>query len=123
MSKFCIDQNINKPVECDFACLIEREDALSKVQNFVDMLTVEKRGILRVVGNRGSGRTRFLNEIAQRYVESAFDLGFINSEEKVNTVDTESEFWVIDTEKVDILNFEKDIVNRLLESKKWVLFY
>jgi len=70
------------PIEIDFPCLVEREEALLKVQNFLDMLTVKERGILRVVGGFGTGRTRFLSEIAKRAVECGFELGFINAEEK-----------------------------------------
>ena len=103
MNKSCMKLIECKPVELDFSCLIEREEALLKVQNFFEMLTKKERGILRVAGNYGVGRTRFLNEIAKKAIECGFELGFINNEE-------ESKFQVAAaSEKVDILNFEKNI--------------
>ncbi len=118
MSNSCIKQNINKSVECDFSCLIEREEALLKVRSFFDTLAAEKRGILRVVGNHGSGRTRFLNEIAQRAVEYGFELGFINAEAKTSAEDTDDKYFLIDTEKMDIPDFERYIASRLEKSKR-----
>jgi len=113
-----MNQNLDKLVECDFSCLIEREEALLKAENFLNMLTGEKRGILRVVGNHGSGRTRFLNEIAQMTAKYGFDLGFVNAEEKSNELDIDKECFFIHTESLDILDFEREIADRLEKRKK-----
>ena len=117
MSKSCMNQIVDKPIECDFSCLIEREDALSKVQSFLEMLTGKERGILRVVGNRGTGRTRLLNEIAQKAAEYSFEVGFINTGEKSSELSKGNGYLTIDTEKVDIVSFEKHIISRLQETK------
>ena len=92
-----------KPIDFDFSSLIEREDELLKVQNFFDKLIEKERGILRVVGGGGTGRTRFLSEITKIASEYGFELGFINAEEK-------SKAQIAATsEKVNLLNFEKKI--------------
>lgn len=103
MNKSCMKLIECKPVELDFSSLIEREEALLKVQNFFEKLLKKERGILRVAGNYGAGRTRFLNEIAKKAIDYGFELGFINTEE-------ESKLQIAAaSEKVDILNFEKNI--------------
>lgn len=118
MKKSSINQIDNKPIECDFSCLIEREDALLKVKGFFETLTVKERGILRVVGNYGTGRTRFLSEIAHKAEEYGFELGFINTEKKSSALEKGKTQIVINSEKVDIHNFEKDITKHLSESMK-----
>lgn len=118
MNKSCIEQNVSKSVECDFSCLIEREEALSKVQGFFHALDEDRRGILRVVGNHGTGRTRFLNEVAQRAFDYRFDVGFINAGGKTGTEDLDSRYFIIDAEKVDLLDFEKDMAKRLGENER-----
>lgn len=45
------------------ARLVERDNALAELQDFLDRLLVERRGVLRVVGLPGAGRTRFLHEV------------------------------------------------------------
>ncbi len=118
MNKSCINHNVNKPTECDSSCLIEREDALLKVQSFFEMLTGKERGILRVAGNYGTGRTRFLNEIAQKAGGYGFELGIINTEEKSSVLNRGNGRVIIGSEKVDIRNFEKYVVKHLNESKQ-----
>lgn len=118
MNKSCINQNMNKLKECEYCCLIEREDALLKVQSFFEMLKGKERGILRVAGNYGTGRTRFLSEIAQKSGGYGFELGFINSEEKSSLLNKGNAHVVLRSEKVDIRNFEKYIVKHLNESKQ-----
>jgi|GEM_PF-741284 len=118
MNKSCVNQILNKPIECEFSCLIEREDAMSKVQTFFDMLAEKERGILRVVGNYGTGRTRFLSEIAQKASEYGFELGDINAEGKSELLDKISGQVIIDYENVDKRNFEKDIIKHINGSNK-----
>jgi diguanylate cyclase (GGDEF)-like protein len=45
--------------------LVERDEALRKVQDFLKQVGEKKRGVLAVTGPRGSGRSRFLAEIAR----------------------------------------------------------
>lgn len=45
--------------------LLERDEALECVQRFLAALPRHKRGVLRVAGQPGSGRTRFLAEMAK----------------------------------------------------------
>lgn len=91
------------PIELDFSCLIEREEALLKVQNFFEMLTVKERGILRVVGSYGTGRTRFLNEIAKKASEFGFERGFIEVKEELLAQAAAA------SENSDIWNLEKSV--------------
>lgn len=115
MSKSFNHKNLNK-TEYDFCRLLEREDALSKAQNFFNMLAAKKRGILRVVGNHGSGRTCFLDELAQMTAKGDFALGLVNAEEKASVSDKEC--LVIDADNDNIQDFERDIVKRFGKSKK-----
>lgn len=45
--------------------LIERDQAIYELHNFIDALDIQRRGILRLVGMPGAGITRMLNEAAQ----------------------------------------------------------
>ncbi len=103
MNKSCMKLVGSKPVELDFSSLIERDEAFLKVQNFFEELLKKGRGVLRVSGISGAGRTRFLSEIAKKAGEYGFEVGFLNAEE-------ESKFQIAATsEKVDIWNFERNI--------------
>lgn len=115
MSKSFNHNNLNK-TEYDFCCLLEREDALSKAQSFFNMLTAKKRGILRVVGDHGSGRTCFLDELAQLINKSNYALGLVNAEEKARVLN--KEYLAIDADIDDIQDFERNILKRLAKSKK-----
>lgn len=43
--------------------LIERDEALLSMQRFLDQLSSHRRGVLRIAGAPGTGRTRFLAEV------------------------------------------------------------
>ncbi len=43
--------------------LIEREESIVRVQRFLDQVRSRARGVLRISGDRGTGRTRFLAEV------------------------------------------------------------
>lgn len=116
MDKSYINHGVNKPQKYNFSCLIEREDALLKVQSFFDILTKKDRGILRVAGNYGTGKTRFLSEIAKKASEYGFEAGFISAEQKSNIYIKANGHIVLDSEKVDISNFENYIVTHFEES-------
>ena len=45
--------------------LVERDQAFVSFYHFLDALAVKKRGIFRVTGSHGAGRSRFLGEIAK----------------------------------------------------------
>lgn len=54
--------------------LVERDEALQQVQDFLKQLEEKKRGVLAVTGPRGSGRSRFLAEIAMAAGLQAYEV-------------------------------------------------
>ena len=44
--------------------LVERSEALEEANRFLDAFPRSRRGVLRVFGEKGTGRTRFLHEVA-----------------------------------------------------------
>ncbi len=60
--------------------LLERNNALKKLVSFLTNLRGKRRGLLRIIGPQGSGRTCFLKEASSIALELNYEVIFINKD-------------------------------------------
>lgn len=104
----------------ELSCFIEREDAINKLTSFLEHLQAKKRGLLRIVGSQGSGRTCFLNKAAavalkfNYIVISVCKDGFIKAE----TDEMPESSNKLSAGKFDRLSMEHFITNEVMRHGK-----
>lgn len=60
---FVTEGGASKPPTEDVPRLVEQDDALARAHRFLERLPAARRGVLRVTGAKGAGKSRFLTEV------------------------------------------------------------
>ena len=101
--------------------LIEREEALSRMNCFFELLPERGRGVLSIIGPQGSGRTSFLSKIESTANMSNYEVLFLTAKYELKSkaygllTKVESEYF--DFTKFSTEEFEHSII-KLLQKKK-----
>lgn len=73
------ERGIHLPFD-ELSRLVERDEALQQMQDFLKQVEEKKRGVLAVTGPQGSGRSRFLAEIAKIAGLKGFEVIFLQAD-------------------------------------------
>ena len=65
--------------------IIDREHAFNRVMTFLGELNSQRRGVLRISGLEGSGRSRFIREVAQAARVRGYEVLFIKGSESLRS--------------------------------------
>lgn len=99
--------------------LIERDEAHSKLNCFLDVLPDKGRGILSIIGPQGSGRTSFLSKIESAAKMSNFEVLFLTGKYELKSkaygLLLESENETFDFKKLFNIEDFEDLLIKLLE--------
>jgi len=102
--------------------LIERDEAISKLNCFLDLLPEKGHGILSVIGPQGSGRTGFLSKVETDAKMSNFEVLFLTAKYELKSKPygllMEAENENFDFSKFNTEGFEDSIVKLLVEKNK-----
>ena len=102
--------------------LIERDEAFSKVNCFLELMPTRGRGVLSIIGPQGSGRTSFLSKIESTAKMSNFEVLFLTAKYELKSkaygllVETKNE--IFDFDKFNTEEFEDLIIKILRENNK-----
>jgi len=100
--------------------LIERDEALSKLNCFLEALKERKKGVLSIIGPQGSGRTSFLTKIESTAKMNNFEVLFLTAKYELKSkaygLLTEAENEVFDFAKFNTDEFE-DLITKILRKK------
>lgn len=102
--------------------LIERDEAFSKFNCFLELLPNRGRGVLSIIGPQGSGRTSFLSKIESTAKMSNFEVLFLTAKYELKSkaygllIETKNE--IFDFDKFNTEEFEDLIIKILCENNK-----
>jgi diguanylate cyclase (GGDEF)-like protein len=102
--------------------LIERDETLSKLNCFLELLPEKKRGILSIIGPQGSGRTSFLSKIESVAQMSNYEVLFLTAKYELKSKaygllnGAINEYF--DVSRFNTEEFENFIVKTLEENNK-----
>ncbi|NLL06546.1 MAG: diguanylate cyclase [Clostridiaceae bacterium] len=102
--------------------LIEREEALSRLDCFFELLPERGNGVLSIVGPQGSGRTSFLSKIEATAKMSNYEVLFLSAKYELKSkaygLLTEAKSENLDFTKFNTEDFEDSILRRLKNKSK-----
>ena len=100
--------------------LIERDEAISKLNSFLELLPERGRGILSVIGPKGSGRTSFLSKVESAAKMNNYEVLFLTAKYELRSK-AYGLFTEVDTEEFDFCKFNteefEDLIEKIIKDK------
>jgi len=101
--------------------LIERDEAISKLNSFLELLSENRKGVLSVIGPKGSGRTSFLSKVESSAKMSNYEVLFLTAKYELKSK-AYGLFMEVQNEEFDFSNFNteefEDLILEKIEKKK-----
>ncbi|MBL8063313.1 MAG: diguanylate cyclase [Anaerolineales bacterium] len=104
--------------------IIERDEALETAQQFLAAILEEQRGVLSVVGEAGSGRSRFLTEVEKHAQLQGFEILSLHGSQRLKgkpygiLSKALSKSTAASPERINLEEFDSTLRRRLAEARR-----